>query len=139
MLDHLASLLARPEEASPLAATTDAPRTQANSGWTDEVWRNIWHDVTENARKLLITLAEHPEERLALRKIAAFMGVETNDVQAALSSLTKRMKSYDLSQWPFTYRKDSQTGRYRYWMDANIAGIVLALAGDARGETTDSE
>jgi hypothetical protein len=127
MLDHLVALITKLDAASPPAAT-EAPPAQTNDGWSDDVWRNVWLDVTDNTRKVLLTLATRPDERLSLRKIAQFTEIETTEVQAALSSFTKRMRQSGPTEWPFTYRKDSQTGRYRYWMSEETAKIVLALA-----------
>lgn len=85
------------------------------------MWRKVWREVQLQTRGVLIALAEHPGAPLTIPTLAEAIGSETRQVQNALSSLTKRMKKYGPTKWPFIYYKDGRTGRYSYEMDEATA------------------
>jgi hypothetical protein len=134
VLRHLASLLSESPVPTPKhVPTQSAPFTADDGGWTAEVWRNVFKEVTPEARDVLVALAKRPDTWLWLSDLAEAIGTETRTVQDALSSLTKRMRKYGPTKWPFEYVKDSREGgKYRYLMSEETAAIVLGLAQDAR-------
>jgi hypothetical protein len=78
----------------------------------------------------LVALAEKPNEWLNADDLAgAAFGPEAGwrAVATALSPLTKRMKRYGRTVWPFDLREDSRTGRYSYRMSDRTAGIIREL------------
>jgi hypothetical protein len=93
--------------------------------WSEDLWWNVWPAVTENTRKLLVELAEHPDERVPMTALEESLG-SFSAVQGALSSLTKRMKKYGPTKWPFEIEEEGN--RIAYRMNQAMATIVLSLA-----------
>jgi hypothetical protein len=125
MVGHLVSLISQTRVESPTPDTEKAE--QSDPAWNDEVWENVWPAVKEGARKLMVVLAEHPDEWVPITVLNDSLGSSTA-VQGSLSSLTKQMKKRGLADWPFEVTTDDQTGRATYRMDVAIATIVLRLA-----------
>jgi hypothetical protein len=132
ILSHLASLLSKSQPAWPehSETATTAVAVQQESRWDDTAWRNILRDVTPNARAVVQALAARPGERLSVDDLAHSIGTPTRAVQDALSSLTKRMKKYGKTKWPFALHQDRRTGRYSYEMDDATAATVNRILGD---------
>ena len=130
ILRHLASLLSESPAPTPKhVATQSASLTADSAAWTDEVWRNVFKEVTPEARDVLVALAKRPGIWLWLSDLAEAIGRETRTVQDAFSSFSKRMRKYGAAEWPFEYVKDSREGgRFRYLMSEETAAIVLELA-----------
>jgi hypothetical protein len=116
----------------PPAAENAAPST-ASAVSSDATWQDAWPRLRWDSKRLMILLAEHPDEWVPM---SAFLDAldSFGAVQGALSSLTKRLKKFANSRdWPFEVEDvDPQTGRARYRMDDATATVVLELAkGDA--------
>jgi hypothetical protein len=125
MLAHLISLMPEPSAAPP--TTEPQSTTQPDDPWSkDDVLWKVFLDVTDDMRTLFVALANHPGKRLSVSDLADAVG-SPERVRGALSSLTKRMRSYKLKEWPFAYRKDGRTGLYTYEIDENRAEAILGL------------
>jgi hypothetical protein len=115
---------------SPTPEPQVAAPAQNERVWPDDLWRNVWPIVSDGTRKLLVVLAEHAGQRVAITELEGELG-SFRAVQSALSSLTKQMKKYGATAWPFTAVKDAGTGRTVYVMTEAMAIIVIELAQDA--------
>jgi hypothetical protein len=137
MLDRLVSLMSELQAAphmpadaqveSRVSAETESGAPAEHShAWGDDVWQWVWPNVTDNARKLLVELAEHEGQWVPITSLEDSLG-SFNAVQSGLSSLTKRAKKRGEYRWPFRVKEDRETGRATYQMNEAMAKIVLRL------------
>jgi len=131
-LNFLASLLAPPPPTPPLVADL-APEAQTRGdvdrGTAPEEWWPVLREVTEGAGRLMVALAQNPETQLSVADLAKTLGTE-KQVRSALVSLTKRMKKFGLTKWPFEVTVDPRTGLARYEMTTATAIWVREFYGD---------
>ena len=140
MLAYLLSLMTEAQAELPGPAGAEVkppvPEPQATAPtenarvWPDELWRNVWPILSDDTRKCLVFFAKHAGQRVGMAELERELG-SFRAVQSALSSLTKQMKKFDATAWPFTTVRDSGTGRTAYVMTQAMAIIVLELAQDA--------
>ena len=125
VLRHLGSLMteARPETPMPEEAQ-DVASAPIDGVWSEDVWEKAWPGVTANTRKLMVELATRQGEWVTIEDLENLLG-DFATVQATLSSLTKRLKRFGQTEWPFEVGRDDE-GHMTYRMDEATASIVLA-------------
>ncbi len=127
MLEYLVSRITGAPTESLMQEAPEVTLAHDSRVWSQETWENVWPDLADGTREILVLLAEHKGDWVSVAAVENAAG-SFGAMQGALISFTKRMKRHGPTKWPFEIAPDDETGRLKYRMTAAMATIVLRLA-----------
>jgi hypothetical protein len=122
-------LLARYERPSDVAATAlKEAAADSTTRVRDQLISDLWAEINDDGRAVLVAVAKRPGDRLTWREITEDSGVAK--VGAASMSISIRERQRQVPMFLLKKRRDATRRATVYWMDPDIAAVILRLAGE---------
>lgn len=105
-------------------------RIERPAEWNREIVERAWRESAENARRVLVVLANRAGEWVLASELAGAVGLSRRKLTGVLGAFSRRCKNrYELKTLPFSQGKSHEHRCHQYGMSGDVAEIIRELAG----------